>query len=146
MAASDFGILHNGEVTVEAAAFQLPATVLSSMSNYKAYLTYLYNGHESPLNVSTNQEGYQDLLGCLTAIGEKIATLMVDHFERPKLRFYYVKLYREEIQKMLMLNGKNPEMKVSKTGLMYAAEDILEKVQLYETMNPNEKMWNYQRK
>lgn len=94
MAAADFGLLHNGEITVEAASFQLPSTVVSSMSNYKAYLTYLYNGHDSPLNISTNYQGYQDLLGSATAIGEKIATLMVDHFERPKLRYYYVKLYR----------------------------------------------------
>lgn len=80
MCASDFAILHNGEVTVEAAACQLPATVISSMSNYKAYFTYMYNGHDSPLNVSTNYEGYQDLLGSMTAIGEKISSIMVDHF------------------------------------------------------------------
>ena len=59
MCASDFAVLHNGEVTVEAAACQLPALVINSMSNYRAYLSYLYNGHESPLNVSTNYEGYQ---------------------------------------------------------------------------------------
>ena len=94
MCASDFGLLHTGEITVEAAAFQLPATVISSMSNYKAYISYLYNGHVSPLNVSTNYEGYQDLMGSLTAIGEKISTIMVEHFQRPKLRYHYVKLYR----------------------------------------------------
>ena len=69
MCASDFALLHNGEVTVEAAACQLPATVVSSMSNYNAYLSYLYNGHCSPLNVSTNYEGYEDLMGSMTAIG-----------------------------------------------------------------------------
>ncbi len=80
MCASDFGLLHNGEITVEAAACQLPATVISSMSNYKAYLTYLYNGHDSPLNVSTNYEGYQDLLGSFTAIPNKISSIMVENF------------------------------------------------------------------
>lgn len=95
MCASDFAVLHNGEITVEAAACQLPATVISSMTNYKAYLTYLYNGHDSPLNVSTNYEGYQELLGSLTAIPNKLSSIMVENFERPKLRFHYVKLYRE---------------------------------------------------
>ena len=65
------------------------------MSNYKAYLTYLYNGHDSPLNVSTNYEGYQELLGSMTAIPGKISGMMVDNFERPKLRYHYVKLYRQ---------------------------------------------------
>ena len=54
MCASDFARMHNGEVTVEAAACQLPATVVSNMPNWKAYLYYLYNGHVSPINVSTN--------------------------------------------------------------------------------------------
>jgi lipid A disaccharide synthetase len=38
LCASDFAILHNGEITVEAAACQLPATVVSSMANARAYL------------------------------------------------------------------------------------------------------------
>jgi lipid A disaccharide synthetase len=59
MCASDFAVLHNGEVTVEAAACQLPAIVINSMSNFKAYVSNLHNGHESPLNVSTNFEAYQ---------------------------------------------------------------------------------------
>jgi lipid A disaccharide synthetase len=59
MCGSDFAVLHNGEVTVEAAACQLPALVINNMSNFKAYVSNLYNGHESPLNVSTNFEGYQ---------------------------------------------------------------------------------------
>lgn len=91
------------------------------MSNYKAYLTYLFNGHDSPLNVATNYEGYEDLLGSWTAIPEKVKTLMVKHFERPKLRFYYAKLYREVIQKMLMRDGQNQSLSVEKTGLEVAA-------------------------
>ena len=134
MCASDFAIVHNGDVAVEIAACQLPATVISSMSNVKAYIYYLYNGHDSPLNVSTNYEGYQDLMGSMTAMGRKIGSIMVDHFERPKLRYYYVKLYRSEIQKMLSLNGRNPNMDVSRNGLQVAAEDILQKVDEFAKM------------
>lgn len=71
---------------------------------------------------------------------------MVDHFERPKLRFYYAKLYRAEIQKMLMLNGINPELRVSQTGLEWAAKDILQKIQLYYGLGSSEKLRNYERK
>lgn len=130
MCASDFGLLHNGEITVEAAACQLPATVVSSMPNWKAYLYYLYNGHVSPLNVSTNFEGYIDLMGSSAANTNKIGSIMVDHFQRPKLRFHYARLYREEIQKMLMMSGTNPRLNVGKTGLERAAVDILNKIAL----------------
>ncbi len=128
----DFGLLHNGEITVEAAGCQLPATVISSMSNARAYLTYLFNGHESPLNVSTNYEGYEDLCGSFTAIGEKVKTLMVQYFERPKLRYHLVKLYRDHIQKMLYQDGNNPELNVTKTGLETASGEIIAKVQAFE--------------
>lgn len=59
MCASDFSVLHNGEVTVEAAACQLPAIVINSMSNAHAYISYLFNGYESPLNVSAGNEAYE---------------------------------------------------------------------------------------
>jgi lipid A disaccharide synthetase len=95
MSASDFAVLHNGEVTVEAAACQLPALIVNSMSNINAYISYLYNGHESPLNVSTNFHGYEELLGSLTAIGDKVGTSMLNHFQKPKARFYYAGLYRQ---------------------------------------------------
>jgi len=44
MCSSDFAVLHNGEVTVEAAACQLPAIVIDSMPNVNAYVSYLFNG------------------------------------------------------------------------------------------------------
>lgn len=117
LAAADYGILHNGEVTVEAAAVQLPATVVDSMNDVRAYLEYLFNGHASPLNVSTNYHGYEDLLGFLSVTKEKISYLLNEHFERPKLRYYYAKLYREHIQVMLSKSGQSPSLDVSETGL-----------------------------
>ena len=48
---------------------------------------------------------------------------MKDHFERPKLRFYYTKLYRDHIQAMLSKSNTNPELKVSETGLETAAKN-----------------------
>ena len=59
LSAADFGILHNGEVTVEAAACQLPATIIDSINDARAYMEYLFNGHRSPLNVSTNYHAYE---------------------------------------------------------------------------------------
>jgi len=58
LCASDFGLFHNGEATVEAAAVQLPILVVDSMSNVHAYFNNLFNGHASPLNIATNYEAY----------------------------------------------------------------------------------------
>lgn len=108
LSAADFGILHNGEITVEAAACQLPSTIVESMSNMRAYMEYLFNGHCSPLNVSTNYHGYEELLGSLSITPSKLSYILTQHFERPKLRYYYAKLYREHIQIMLSRSGQNP--------------------------------------
>lgn len=116
------------------------------MSNYHAYISYLYNGHESPLNVSTDYEGYEELLGSLTALGSKIATSMVEHFKRPKLRYHYVKLYRDEIQKQLMMNGRNSRMDLSKTGTEVAAADILRKISLRKQLRNEALLNRYERK
>jgi lipid A disaccharide synthetase len=80
LTASDFGLLHNGEATVEAAGAQLPSLVVDNMTNVHSYFNNLYNGHASPLNIATNYEGYQDLCGSLTAIPDKIGTLLLRHF------------------------------------------------------------------
>jgi lipid A disaccharide synthetase len=70
MCSSDFAVLHNGEVTVEAGALHLPALIINNMGNIRAYISYLYNGgHESPLNIANNYEAYEELNGSLTAIG-----------------------------------------------------------------------------
>ena len=58
LSASDFGMLHNGDSTVEAAAVQLPSLVVDNRSNVHAYFNNLYNGHASPLNIATNYEAY----------------------------------------------------------------------------------------
>lgn len=146
MCAADYAVLHNGEITVEAAACQLPAIVINSMSNYHAYISYLYNGHESPLNISTDYEGYEELLGSLTVLGTKIGRSMVEHFNRPKLRYHYVKLYRNEIQKQLMLNGRNPHLDLSKTGTEAAAADILKKISLRKQLRSQKVLNRFERK
>lgn len=94
ISASDFGLVHNGEAPVEAAALQLPSLVLDNRTNFHAYFNNLYNGHASPLNIATNYEAYEDLCGSLTAIGPKIAGIILKNFHSPKLRYYYAKLYR----------------------------------------------------
>lgn len=59
---------------------QLPSLVVDNMSNFHSYLNNLYNGHASPLNIATNFEGYQDLCGSLTAIGNKLSSIMLQNF------------------------------------------------------------------
>ena len=132
LSASDFGLLHNGEVTVEAAGVQLPSLVVDNMTNFHAYFNNLYNGHASPLNIATNFEAYEDLCGSLTAIGEKLSTILHKGFVSPKLRYYYAKLYREQIQKILSKSNTNPQLRVSETGLETGAKHFLEKAAAFE--------------
>ena len=113
MSGSDFGLLHNGEATVGAAAVQLPSLVVDNRSNAHAYFNNLYNGHASPLNIATNYEAYEDLVGSLTAIPTKIGNIVERHFETPKLRYYYAKLYRQQIQQILSKSNTNPRLCVS---------------------------------
>jgi len=49
---------------------------------------------------------------------------MNEHFERPKLRYYYAKLYREHIQLMLKKSGQNPRLELSESGYDTAAKQI----------------------
>lgn len=127
LSASDFGLLHNGDATVEAAAMQLPSLVVDNMSNLHAYWNNLYNGHASPLNIATNFEGYEDFCGSLTAIGTKLGSVMLKTFNSPKYRFYYAKLYREQIQKILSKSDTNPTLSVSETGLESGCKHLIQK-------------------
>jgi lipid A disaccharide synthetase len=146
LSAADFGILHNGEITVEAAACQLPATVLDSMNDARAYIEYLFNGHCSPLNVSTNFHGYEELLGGLSVTPAKLAYILNEHFVRPKLRYYYAKLYREHIQIMLSRSGQNPNLDVSQTGLQVASKTIIDVANKYKLMDHNVRKTTNERK
>lgn len=130
LSASDFGLLHNGETTVEAAAMQLPSLVVDSMGNLRAYWNNLFNGHASPLNIATNFEAYEDLCGSLTAIGNKLSSIMLKNFNSPKYRYYYAKLYREQIQKILSKSYTNRTLSVSETGLETGCKHLLEKASL----------------
>lgn len=59
LCSSDVAIAHNGSVTVDAAACHLPTIVIDNRSMPQAYLSYLFNRYESPLNISTQKMGYQ---------------------------------------------------------------------------------------
>lgn len=59
LCAADYGILSDGETTVEAAACQLAATVVNEMSFGHAYISNVLNVYESPLNISIERMGYQ---------------------------------------------------------------------------------------
>lgn len=59
LCAADVAIAHNGSVTVEAAGCHLPTIVIDNRSMGQAYLSYLFNRYESPLNIATQKMGYQ---------------------------------------------------------------------------------------
>jgi hypothetical protein len=43
-------------------------------------------------------------------------------------------LYRESIEQMLLMKGRNPQMDVSRTGHQAAVEDIFSKISLVEQL------------
>ena len=135
ISASDFGFIHNGDATVEAAAMQLPSLVLDSRSNVHAYFNNLFNGHASPLNIATNYEAYEDLCGSLTAIGTKISSIVLKNFHSPKYRYYYAKLYREQIQKILSKTDTNPTLSVTETGLESGCKHLVEKAETFSSIS-----------
>ena len=134
MSAADFGMLHNGEATVEAAAVQLPSLVVDNRSNAHAYFNNLYNGHASPLNIATNYEVYEDLCGSMTTIPEKLGSILERHFENPKIRFYYAQLYREQLQAILSKSDTNPRLCVTETGYETGCKHLLEKAAAYSSI------------
>lgn len=99
-----------------AASAQLPSVVLDNMTNFHAYFNNLYNGHVSPLNIATNQQGYEEICGSLTLNSNKLGDSLLRHFLTPKLRYYYAKLYRDQIQKIISKSGTNPHLRVGASG------------------------------
>lgn len=110
---------------------QLPSLVVDSMTNLHAYFNNLFNGHASPLNIATNYEAYEDLCGSLTAIGAKVGAIMLKNFQSPKYRYYYAKLYREQIQKILSKSNTNPTLSVAETGLETGCKHLLAKAEAF---------------
>jgi hypothetical protein len=144
--ASDFGLLHNGEGRVEAAGGQLPSLVVDNMTNFHTYFNNLYNGHTSPLNIALNQQGYEDICGSLTAHHTtKIGDSLLRHFLTPKLRFYYVKLYREQIQKILSKSGTNPQLRVSSSGLEIGCRHFISRGDRVNELESTIKLPSYKR-
>ncbi len=77
------------------------------------------------------------MLGFCSVTKAKVCYLLEQHFERPKLRYYYAQLYREHIQMMLSMTGQNPTLDVSETGLEVASRNIIEVANKYKLMDHN---------
>lgn len=67
----------------------------------------------------------------------KLCYILEQHFERPKLRFYYAKLYREHIQVMLSKSGQTRTLDVTETGLEVATKNIIDVANRYKLTDHN---------
>lgn len=90
MSAADYAIISDGEAAVEAAACQLAATTISSMSVARAYISNILNVYESPLNIGAERMGYPELKSASEANPYKICEHILEHYKNPKLKFYYI--------------------------------------------------------
>lgn len=133
MCAADYGIVHDGELAVEAAACQLGVTTLSSVSFMHAYLSNMLNLYESPLNVATDSLGYTELKSRSECNPYKIVNLMIEHFKRPQLKFFYIERYEKALTEMmenLVRDGK-----VTNSGLVQSYGVIKSYAQKYEALD-----------
>lgn len=117
LCAADYGILSDGEVAVEAAACQLAATTINSMSVGRAYISNILNVYESPLNISTERMGYQELKSSSEANPYKICEMLLEHFKNPKLKFYYMETYQKPLKEIVNMRGENPSNSLKTGGL-----------------------------
>lgn len=117
LAAADYGIVSDGEAAVEAAACQLAASTINSMSFARAYISNILNVYESPLNISTERMGYQELKSSSEANPYKICELLLEHFKNPKLKFYYMETYEQPLKEIVNMRGDNPSNSLKQSGL-----------------------------
>ena len=61
----------------------------------------------------------------MTTTPYKIGQLITQHFNNPKLRYYYAKLYRNQIQSILSKSGTCPSLSVTETGLEAGCKHLL---------------------
>lgn len=130
MAAADYGLIHDGELAVEAAVCQLAATTLNKMSFMHAYISNMLNLYESPLNVSTDSLGYTELKSSSEAIPYKINTLLLEHFKRPKLKFFYIERYEKTLAEIISATVKDGQ--IAHSGLAASYDVIKSYVGKYE--------------
>ncbi|CAD8106370.1 unnamed protein product [Paramecium primaurelia] len=99
IAASDIGLACNGQIVAECAAFQLPTIILDPKPTIQMYYTSLYNGIDNDLNIAYNGIVYPELV--MSTIPNKIAYSLLEHYQDPKLRYFYAKQYAPILQKTL---------------------------------------------
>ena len=50
---------------------------------------------------------------------------MLRHFQTPKLRYYYAKLYSDQLQKIVSKSGTNPQLRIGNSGLDIGSRHLL---------------------
>eukprot|EP01017_Pseudomicrothorax_dubius_P040117 TRINITY_DN6235_c0_g1_i1.p1 TRINITY_DN6235_c0_g1~~TRINITY_DN6235_c0_g1_i1.p1 ORF type:complete len:520 (-),score=148.07 TRINITY_DN6235_c0_g1_i1:513-2072(-) len=103
IAASDIGIVPNGELVEECAAAQLPTMIIDNLSHIHSYYMLLYNSFNNDLNIAIKGEGYPEITN-----GEispyKVSIVLKQFFENPKLKFTFIQRYEK------LMSNLHPEV------------------------------------
>lgn len=83
--------------------------------------------------MATDSLGYTELKSTSEAIPEKIYTLLVEHFRRPKLKFFYIERYEETLAELTQTVAKDGHLK--KSGLEQSFDVIKSFADKYEALD-----------
>lgn len=86
MAASDQGIIYDGQLIASAAACHLPTMVLVNMRMHHQWFSDLYNRWWTPLNIIADNNIYPELIGGEVWFG-KIADTLAEWYVKPEIRY-----------------------------------------------------------
>jgi lipid A disaccharide synthetase len=86
MAASDFGLIYDGQLAGSAAALHLPTMALIKMRKHHQWLSDLYNQWWNQMNIIADNNIHAELIGGEAWYG-KIADSLAEWYVKPESRF-----------------------------------------------------------
>jgi len=90
MAASDMGIIYDGQLIASAAACHLPTMVLANLRMHHQWFSDLYNRWWTPMNIIADNNIYPELIGGEVWHG-KVADTLAEWYVKPEIRYDMVR-------------------------------------------------------
>lgn len=90
MAASDLGIVYDGQMVGAAAALHLPTMILIQMRMHHQWYHDLYNRWWNSLNIIADNNIYPELIGGEAWYG-KITDTLAEWYVKPEIRYDFIR-------------------------------------------------------
>lgn len=106
MAASDLGIVYDGQMVGAAAALHLPTMILIEMRMHHQWYHDLFNRYWNSLNIIADNNIYPELIGGETWYG-KIADTLAEWYVKPDIRYEMIKKWEYYLKDSLSYKPLN---------------------------------------